>query len=191
VIKKLLLLTIFSISSLSVALAEGIYSWTDEKGVTHYSTSPTSEAAKPAELPNIMKADIPIPESTQASCDDHGGVDCSAGPDRDGSVICRDGFRGVRVPFRFTCNAARVQIADISEVDERGQFTVFLRNLESVEAQGLSVTFIPESGDRVSLEGPAKLEAYAMGEFLYRGSDYIPILKQPEAAQMVVDCLNC
>jgi len=175
----------------TLVLAEGIYSWTDEKGITHYSTSPTSEDAKPAKLPNIMKADVVIPETRQASCDDHGGVDCAAGPDRDGSVICRDGFRGVRVPFRFTCNAARVQIADVSEVDENGQFTVFLRNLESVAARGLSVTFVPGGGEEVKLNGPQDLDGFAMGEFVYQGSDYIPILNQPDAAQLVVDCLNC
>jgi len=33
------------------------------------------------------------------ACGEHGGVDCSAGPDIDGSVICMDGYRGSSIKY--------------------------------------------------------------------------------------------
>ena len=35
----------------------------------------------------------------QGACSHHGVVNCSAGPDRDGSVICNDGWRGSSVDY--------------------------------------------------------------------------------------------
>lgn len=37
--------------------------------------------------------------STQGACSHHDGVDCSAGPDDDGSVICNDGWRDSSVSY--------------------------------------------------------------------------------------------
>lgn len=38
--------------------------------------------------------------SSAGACSGHGGVNCSAGPDSDGSVICVDGFRDSSVQYQ-------------------------------------------------------------------------------------------
>lgn len=40
--------------------------------------------------------------SKSGACSHHGGVDCSAGADSDGSVICSDGWRDSSVSY--SCN---------------------------------------------------------------------------------------
>lgn len=40
--------------------------------------------------------------ASSGACSSHDGVDCSAGPDSDGSVICNDGWRGSAV--EYSCN---------------------------------------------------------------------------------------
>lgn len=40
--------------------------------------------------------------ASSGACSSHDGVDCSAGPDSDGSVICNDGWRGSSV--EYSCN---------------------------------------------------------------------------------------
>ena len=37
--------------------------------------------------------------SKSGACSYHGGVDCTAGPDTDGSVICNDGWRNSSVTY--------------------------------------------------------------------------------------------
>lgn len=34
------------------------------------------------------------------ACSNHGGVNCSAGPDTDGSVICNDGWKDSTITYR-------------------------------------------------------------------------------------------
>ena len=40
--------------------------------------------------------------ATSGACSWHGGVNCSAGSDFDGSVVCNDGYRDSSVYYRFT-----------------------------------------------------------------------------------------
>lgn len=42
--------------------------------------------------------------ATSGACSYHGGVNCSAGPDYDGSVVCFDGWRGSTVLYSFELN---------------------------------------------------------------------------------------
>lgn len=37
--------------------------------------------------------------ATSGACSGHGGVNCSLGPDRDGSVICNDGWTNSKVSY--------------------------------------------------------------------------------------------
>ncbi len=38
--------------------------------------------------------------ASAGACSGHGGVDCAAGPDSDGSVICMDGWKGSSVAYQ-------------------------------------------------------------------------------------------
>lgn len=38
--------------------------------------------------------------SASGACSGHGGVNCAAGPDADGSVICADGWQGSSVSYQ-------------------------------------------------------------------------------------------
>jgi len=38
--------------------------------------------------------------SAPGACGSHGGVDCPAGPDSDGSVICNDGYRDSSIKYQ-------------------------------------------------------------------------------------------
>lgn len=54
--------------------------------------------ASPTEpRPRICSQDC---DSGQGACSGHGGVNCAAGPDSDGSVICNDGWRDSSVRYR-------------------------------------------------------------------------------------------
>ncbi len=39
----------------------------------------------------------------RGACSSHNGVNCAAGPDSDGSVICNDGWRNSSVAFCAVC----------------------------------------------------------------------------------------
>ena len=39
--------------------------------------------------------------ASEGACSDHGGVNCDAGPDTDGSVVCNDGWTGSTVQYHF------------------------------------------------------------------------------------------
>lgn len=40
----------------------------------------------------------------RGACSHHGGVNCGAGPDSDGSVICNDGWRDSSVGYSEVCD---------------------------------------------------------------------------------------
>lgn len=90
------------------AVGDEVYRWTAPDGTVHYSTTPPESGAAPAKLPTVRHEDLDkkierIRSSTPPNCESHGGVDCAAGADADGSVICRDGYREAILPFRFSC----------------------------------------------------------------------------------------
>ncbi|KKK57345.1 hypothetical protein LCGC14_3055410 [marine sediment metagenome] len=49
-------------------------------------------------VPDIPTCDFNCTSSSGA-CSGHGGVNCAAGPDTDGSVICTDGWLGSSVTY--------------------------------------------------------------------------------------------
>lgn len=57
--------------------------------------------------------------ATQGSCSYHGGVNCSIGPDYDGSVVCNDGWRDSSVLFSnaLECREVSTCPAYVSELD--------------------------------------------------------------------------
>jgi len=174
------------------ALAEKkVYKWQDGSGVVHYSDRPLTKAAQPAELPPIMRAEVKLPKQKLESCSDHGGIDCQAGPDGDGSVICVDGFSGAGARFRFSCNSPKLSVADVSDARADGTYVVTVRNSKSVVATKPAVSFLTESGKAIALSGPEQIAAYGVAEFILSSSGAGGLNGKPNAVQFRASCANC
>lgn len=86
-----------------VVAIEEVYEWQDSKGVRHFSTSSPHPESIPAKLPPIMREKEVKAQLRLEGCDNHGGVDCVAGSDEDGSAICKDGYRDPVTEFVKVC----------------------------------------------------------------------------------------
>ncbi len=185
---------IFLFSSIATAFAAPIYKWKDNNGVTHYSSKPSSPQAKPADLPKIMKAQFKLKEAEIQSCKAHGGVNCKAGADKDGSVICYDGFSEASTRFIFSCSSPKLEIADISEPDRDGNFTVFIRNTTSVDARGTEVFYASKLLERKTrLDGPSAIEPFGVAEFYFQPDNLKKgqVPKLIASAEIKLTCENC
>lgn len=168
-----------------------IYKWQDENGVTHYSSQPRDGKASLADLPPIMRAEMKLPNTQLVTCEQHGGVNCGAGPDSDGSVICYDGFKGASARFRFTCTTPKLGISEIGEINQQRGFSVFLRNSKGVEAQKPKVVLELDDGRKVPLSGPDRVDAYGVAEFIYDASVFGALDDRPNPGKLTISCLNC
>ncbi len=173
------------------ASADRVYKWEDEDGVVHYSDRVLDKAASEAKLPPIMRGEVKLGEQKLQSCADHGGIDCQAGPDKDGSVICYDGFTGAATRYRFNCNSPKLTVADISELRSDGSFAVVVRNSKSVAAKKPAVSFLRENGKEVPLKGPEEIEPFGVAEFTLLNQDAGGLKAKPNAVQLKVTCGNC
>lgn len=191
---KLLLLAACTVGifSASAVVADTVYKATTKDGTVLYSNKPTTKNAKPAELPKIMRGEVKLVEQKLTTCDKHGGVNCPAGPDSDGSVICLDGFKAASARFRFTCNSPKLEISDISDVAPDGSFTVFVRNTKSVAAQKPVVSYKNPDGKEVKVQGPESIDGFGVAEFhsSLPGGDVVPP-KRLTMADLNLSCANC
>ena len=168
-----------------------VYTWTDEKGVTHYSTTKENNSAKPAELPKITRGEVKLADSMLESCLDHGGIDCTMGPDEDGSVICQDGFRDAAARFLFNCKTTKIVLSDISDLNETGKFSIFYRNKKAVLAKNVIVKYIPKDGTEIILEGPKNIQPYEVAEYVLDGMYLVNKESKPQKSDFVLICENC
>lgn len=169
-----------------------LYTWTDAKGVTHYSSSPKARDAKPAALPPIMRGEVKLAQAKVVSCDKHGGVDCRAGADSDGSVVCGDGFRDASLRFRFSCSSPKLEIADISPPGQDGSYSIYIRNHRSVTAQKMKVAVKQPDGVEALLAGPDQIEAYGLAEFQgIQAAGETFSGQKPSPADVTISCANC
>lgn len=83
---RILALVLFTVPV--IAAAEPIYSWKDAQGTVHYSTKASVKEATKADLPPITRANVKVSTAALSTCTNHGGVNCQAGQDTDGTVIC-------------------------------------------------------------------------------------------------------
>ncbi|MCB0358831.1 MAG: DUF4124 domain-containing protein [Bdellovibrionales bacterium] len=203
------------------ALAGDIYTWTDSEGRVHFSTSPHSPGAKRADLPELQHEDLDekiqaIRESTPPNCLDHGGIDCSAGPDSDGSVVCLDGFREALLPHRFACSEADLSVTEVFIVDNDGQvvseleradalapvadeqwknyaLVLSLRNNSAVAAAGMEVAFALPGREFSPATGPEGVPAYGAAEYRLplAGLKNLVNLRQIAKTDYKVRCTNC
>ena len=189
-----ILLATLAVLAAPPAVDSQVYKTIDKDGQVHYSSVPPQKGAKPAELPKIMRAEVKLTEKRIETCERHGGVNCQAGADQDGSVICYDGFTDATARFRFSCSTAKLEITEVSNLSESGGFTVFVRNSKSVKAAESAVIFKPQGKKEVKLLGPTEIEPFGVAEFVYeppKGKEESLALSKPSLAELDVVCANC
>lgn len=173
-------------------LADQIYRWEAPDGSVHYSSEPPTKNAEPADLPRITRGRLGLKPQATETCDNRGGVNCQSGADLDGSVICNDGYKEVKTPFRFYCNSPKLSVNDIGEIKSNGQFSIFVRNSKSVAA--LKPEILLRVGNLLSgiiLTGPEKIEPFEVGEFVYDPAQHGEMTKKPTPEQLTLSCSNC
>lgn len=190
--------------------AQPIYIRKDAAGNTVYSSSPGNSTATPADLPplereNLSQKIADLRAQTPPNCISHGGVDCSRGPDADGSVICQDDYRGAILPFRFSCLEARLSTKGLTLVDASGvpvsekntakvtTLQLTIRNNSDVEAKGMKVSFLIPTFEKIYAFGPEMVEPYGLAEYILH-LDELPRRYDPRVvpqSKYEISCTNC
>ena len=187
------------------AFAQDIYKWIDSEGKVYFSNQPRSASDRPAKLPEIQREDIDrriqkLEEETPKNCFSHGGVDCSAGADADGSVICLDGYREAVLPFRFSCLEAKLVFQEQTWGDEleeeeisveklqKNQLRVSFRNSSDVEAFDVQVRLFAGRRQLLALEGPQKVGPYGIAEYT---SAPLDVDRREKGLWLKLSCANC
>lgn len=87
--------------------------------------------------------------AASGACSGHGGVSCSAGPDRDGSVICVDGWTNSSVSYSsmVKCGGYSVPTTSVKEqpkIDPQSIKTVSSETVKKVESKIIEVAPPPQ-----------------------------------------------
>ena len=185
------LFTALSLLISATAQATPVYRWQDKDGKMHYSSSAPSSDAKPANLPEIGRGDVKLTELKLESCVSHGGINCQAGADADGSVICVDGFKEAAARYRFSCNSPKLEISNISGISANSEFSVTVRNANSVLAVNVALTYHPEGDQVFILSGPREIEPFGLGQYSFGPNSSLPVQKKVTVAELDLTCANC
>lgn len=184
----LLAVTAATAGSAPDAPADPIYKHVDSSGRVTFSSVPDQTQDTPVELPRVYRESTAsrverLKAATPPSCDQHGGIDCTQGPDKDGSVICLDGFRDAALPFQDNCTQARLELQEPVFTDRNGndvrvselkpgmsvtavKVRAALRNLTGVPASGIEIAARQKMQlQDVDLHGPDSIEAFGIGEY--------------------------
>lgn len=190
-VRRLAILALFFVLMADLVYAAPVYKADSPKGVPLYSSKPSSSEAKPAELPPIMRGEVKLVKGELVTCSNHGGINCQSGPDKDGSVICYDGFTGAAARFRFSCHSPKLELADVTDLDEKGAFKVSVRNTTSVVAAKPAVLYKPEIGPQVKLNGPDQIDAFGLAEFSFSPVGPEKPFKKADLSVLEITCANC
>ncbi|HMO01775.1 MAG TPA: DUF4124 domain-containing protein [Oligoflexia bacterium] len=188
--------------------AEPIYSWKDEKGRVHFSNKAADPSAKIVDLPPITKEQPRhqdnLDQNTEASaidCSFHDGIDCEAGADIDGSVICKDGFKETSKSYQENCQRAKLSTHMVEINPKKDLIRAIVRNERPVKAESVLVTtllgeFYRGDQKRFNMTGPQEIESYSDAEYELnlKGTIYAPLkeLNQDKLKSRVnANCANC
>ena len=188
---SLILLSFFFLAYAVVAESGKVYQYTDQDGKVHFTSKPPYQGAKPAKLPELTRG---VPNTTTkllATCFKHGGINCQAGADTDGSVICFDGFTEASARFRFQCSTAKLEIAKIGELQPGGALTVSVRNRLSMAAKNPELVVVTKEGKEINLKGPDQIDPFGVGEFSLEPNELGVLKKKPLKQELRLSCLNC
>ncbi len=171
--------------------ADSVYKHTDSSGKIVYTSKPKGAGDKPANLPPIVRGEAKAVTQGLQSCKVHGGINCEAGPDVDGSVICVDGYKESATRFKFSCTTPKLEISEISDSDRSGAFKVFVRNTSSVSADGVMVEYKPDLGAKLILKGAVKIGGYESGEYILNTPEDMKVPLSLDRTKLRVFCTNC
>ncbi len=185
------LLTIALLSRSTIHAEGKVYKQTGPGGSVTYTSKPKTADAKPAELPEIMREKGKLTPKDLKSCASRGGINCEAGPDADGSVICFDGFTEATARYHFSCKTTKLEVAEISTGGTNGALSVSVRNRKSVAATAPTVHLNLKTGERLELVGPSEIPAFGAAEFILESAAAEKVKGKPEKSAVEVSCLNC
>ena len=152
---------------------------------------------------NLKEKIREIKQSTPSTCLKHDGIDCSLGPDKDGSVICGDGYKKSLERYRLRCLEAVLEVmeetliqaqltAENSKADASDKVQVSVRNKSSIPATGVVVEFLDARKNRQLAYGPTEIGPYEIADYsrsiktlLTTGSDKV------NSFGALVRCNNC
>jgi hypothetical protein len=164
----------------------------ERDGKIEFSSTPPDVSATPAALPSIGRWRLDNPRIESKTCADRGGIDCLAGADVDGSVICRDSFKDSLQRFAFECTTAKLEIVRLSQIDSAGGFSVTVRNTRSVAAKKSALIFKPQRFEKGSkLQGPEEIEGFGVAEFIFYPSNSTAFKIHPRLSHLSISCENC
>lgn len=209
---------IFGLFYATQLVAEGVYICKDENGKDYYCTSSApASSRKPATLPPIAKENIDtsikqLKQTIKESCKNHGGDDCSRGPDSDGSVICNDGFRASLLTFQQKCSKIKLDVLSfvldsldlsvggktetspqptLSGAPTRLAAKLTLRNPSSVAIADIVVKFDTERSRAIAGDGPGVIEPFGLGEYHLPLDSFFPQGAKFNEIGFTVECANC
>lgn len=217
----LCLLFSFLLTEEKFSQAQNVYRWTDEAGRVHYSSTPNANESQPAALPDLKRENIDerirdLRQSVKETCNNHGGINCQAGADSDGSVICYDGYRESLSRFNFEClearllgvfyfsldNEQRKEIkANVSlsveelrknKIEPRG-LLLSIRNISGVTAKDVNVQFSLGKKHIYTATGPSEIPAFQNAEYSLSFSNLLPAptLADLAKSRYKLVCANC
>jgi hypothetical protein len=185
--KRYSISVLFALLILRTSAFAEVYKYTNKQGVVTYTTSKPTESAKPAVLPNIMREKKTAgPVTLGLSCTSHGGINCQAGPDEDGSVICLDGFKNAVARFKFRCSSTKLSVVELEPAAD--QLSVWVRNEKDVTAENVRISMLLPDGQTVTAQGPETVQPSELAEYKFSS------LAQDQAysaAQVNMQCSNC
>lgn len=172
----------------SVCQAQGIYRSTDNQGKVTYSSKPSGAGSTPARLPKIAKVPMKLEQNAPSTCTLHGGINCAAGADADGSVICFDGHRDAVSRYNFSCRQARVEITEVKEKTPGAEYIVYVRNSTGIQADSPLLLYMLPRSERREIKGPGAIAPYGVEEFtVTRG----PLDPAVNTTNLSATCNNC
>ncbi len=190
---KLVLQSVIFIAAIKGVAEAQVYEWTDPRGVRHFSSEKQGDNFKKADLPPLLREKT-YKKSTKSTasgvkplhgCAEHGGIDCQAGADSDGSVVCTDGFRDAAARYRFSCSMPKLTVSEVVPANELGSFTIVVRNESGVVATKPIIT-LPESLGKPTVSGPESIAPHEIGEFKIVGA-----ASNPKSEEVLIGCENC
>lgn len=170
-----------------------VYEWTDPRGVRHFSSEKQGDNFKKAVLPPLLREKNGAKNDSKKhsgvtslrGCAEHGGINCQAGADSDGSVVCSDGFRDAVARYRFSCSMPKLVVSELIKGKDAGSFTVIVRNESGVAATKPSL-MVPSSVGSPSISGPDAVPPHEIGEFRVSGA-----ASTPKGEELSIRCENC
>jgi Domain of unknown function (DUF4124) len=176
--------------------AQEIFQWTDEDGITHYSSKKEKQDAIKAKLPELGRENLnrkieKLNQIIPETCDSHGGINCEAGADADGSVICFDDYRDSATTFLSMCTEVKLEISKIRYLDkddkpieykknrdpltklkEAEKFLLTVRNRSAIKAESVIIKLIIPDGARIIDEysyasGESEIAPYGLAEYSF------------------------